>query len=79
MDGFGGRKRADCDVNFSVWHERKLGVCENGFVEATLLQRQILFSLSIRHADLPESSVRYVGTVVDDVIKTGSEVNEKSQ
>lgn len=31
--------------------------------------------LSSRHADIPESSVRYVGAMVDDVIKTGSEVS----
>ncbi|TNN67009.1 Nucleolar protein 6 [Liparis tanakae] len=30
--------------------------------------------LSTRHADIPESCVRYVGAMVDDVIKTGSEV-----
>lgn len=30
---------------------------------------------SRRHADIPESCVRYVGAMVDDVIKTGSEVN----
>lgn len=30
---------------------------------------------SRRHADIPKSCVRYVGAMVDDVIKTGSEVN----
>lgn len=33
-----------------------------------------MYLLSIRHADVPESCVRYVGAIVDDVIKTGSEV-----
>lgn len=38
------------------------------------LKKIHLCLLSIRHADVPESCVRYVGAIVDDVIKTGSEV-----
>ncbi|XP_074526984.1 nucleolar protein 6 [Halichoeres trimaculatus] len=39
-----------------------------------LVPKQIITHLLQLHADLPESSVRYVGTMADDVIKTGSEV-----
>lgn len=41
-------------------------------------EKKLIYLLSIRHADIPESCVRYVGAMVDDVIKTGSEVNAKS-
>lgn len=37
-------------------------------------KKNIIYSLSIRHADIPESCVRYVGAIVNDVIKRGSEV-----
>uniref|UniRef100_A0A8C9XK30 Nucleolar protein 6 n=1 Tax=Sander lucioperca TaxID=283035 RepID=A0A8C9XK30_SANLU len=39
-----------------------------------LVPRQIITHLLQLHADIPESSVRYVGAMVDDVIKTGSEL-----
>ncbi|KAM3610678.1 uncharacterized protein V6R79_007135 [Siganus canaliculatus] len=39
-----------------------------------LVPRQIVTHLLQLHADIPESCVRYVGAVVDDVIKTGHEV-----
>lgn len=39
-----------------------------------LVPRQIITHLLQLHADIPESCVRYVGAMVDDVIKTGSEV-----
>ncbi|XP_078106622.1 nucleolar protein 6 [Sander vitreus] len=39
-----------------------------------LVPRQIVTHLLQLHADIPESSVRYVGAMVDDVIKTGSEL-----
>uniref|UniRef100_A0A671YCG0 Nucleolar protein 6 n=1 Tax=Sparus aurata TaxID=8175 RepID=A0A671YCG0_SPAAU len=38
-----------------------------------LVPKQIITHLLQLHADIPESSVRYVGAMVDDVIKTGSE------
>uniref|UniRef100_A0A3Q3VZY5 Nucleolar protein 6 n=1 Tax=Mola mola TaxID=94237 RepID=A0A3Q3VZY5_MOLML len=38
-----------------------------------LVPRQIVTHLLQLHADIPESCVRYVGAMVDDVIKTGSE------
>ncbi|XP_068994430.1 nucleolar protein 6 [Embiotoca jacksoni] len=39
-----------------------------------LVPRQIITHLLQLHADIPESCVRYVGAMVDDVIETGSEV-----
>uniref|UniRef100_A0A8C3AUI0 Nucleolar protein 6 n=1 Tax=Cyclopterus lumpus TaxID=8103 RepID=A0A8C3AUI0_CYCLU len=39
-----------------------------------LVPRQIITHLLQLHADIPESCMRYVGAMVDDVIKTGSEV-----
>ncbi|KAM9392295.1 nucleolar protein 6 isoform 1-T1 [Pholidichthys leucotaenia] len=39
-----------------------------------LVPRQIITHLLDLHADVPDSCVRYVGTMVDDVIATGSEV-----
>uniref|UniRef100_A0A8D3DKR0 Nucleolar protein 6 n=1 Tax=Scophthalmus maximus TaxID=52904 RepID=A0A8D3DKR0_SCOMX len=39
-----------------------------------LVPKQIVTHLLRLHADIPESCVRYVGAMVDDVIKTGSEV-----
>ncbi|XP_047448023.1 nucleolar protein 6 [Mugil cephalus] len=39
-----------------------------------LVPRQIITHLLQLHADIPESCVRYVGALLDDVIKTGSEV-----
>ncbi|CAG5922329.1 unnamed protein product [Menidia menidia] len=39
-----------------------------------LVPKQIVTHLLQLHADIPESCVRYVGAMVDDVIKTGSEV-----
>ncbi|XP_034548589.1 nucleolar protein 6 [Notolabrus celidotus] len=39
-----------------------------------LVPKQIITHLLQLHADIPESSVRYMGAMVDDVIKTGSEV-----
>ncbi|KAM3867565.1 nucleolar protein 6 [Diretmus argenteus] len=39
-----------------------------------LVPRQIVTHLLQLHADIPESCVRYVGTMVDDVIKMGHEV-----
>lgn len=39
-----------------------------------LVPKQIITHLLQLHADIPESSGRYVGAVLDDVIKTGREV-----
>ncbi|XP_056275390.1 nucleolar protein 6-like [Pseudoliparis swirei] len=39
-----------------------------------LVPRQIIAHLLQLHADIPESCMRYVGAMVDDVIKRGSEV-----
>uniref|UniRef100_A0A3Q1AQ75 Nucleolar protein 6 n=1 Tax=Amphiprion ocellaris TaxID=80972 RepID=A0A3Q1AQ75_AMPOC len=39
-----------------------------------LVPKQIITHLLQLHADIPESCVRYVGAMVDDVIKSGSEV-----
>ncbi|KAL6114361.1 nol6 [Pungitius sinensis] len=39
-----------------------------------LVPRQIITHLLQLHADIPESCIRYVGAMVDDVIQTGSEV-----
>ncbi|KAM6944800.1 nucleolar protein 6 [Lycodopsis pacificus] len=39
-----------------------------------LVPRQIITHLLQLHADIPESCMRYVGSMVDDVIKTGREV-----
>ncbi|XP_034728386.1 nucleolar protein 6 [Etheostoma cragini] len=39
-----------------------------------LVPRQIITHLLQLHADIPESSMRYVGAMADDVIKTGSEL-----
>uniref|UniRef100_A0A7N8YJ63 Nucleolar protein 6 n=1 Tax=Mastacembelus armatus TaxID=205130 RepID=A0A7N8YJ63_9TELE len=39
-----------------------------------LVPRQIITHLLQLHVDIPESSIRYVGAIVDDVIKTGNEV-----
>ncbi|XP_038558742.1 nucleolar protein 6 isoform X2 [Micropterus salmoides] len=39
-----------------------------------LVPRQIITHLLQLHAEIPDSCVRYVGAMVDDVIKTGSEV-----
>ncbi|XP_017283451.1 nucleolar protein 6 isoform X2 [Kryptolebias marmoratus] len=39
-----------------------------------LVPKQIITHLLQLHADIPESCVRYVGAMVDDVIKRGSEV-----
>ncbi|XP_060893920.1 nucleolar protein 6 [Labrus mixtus] len=39
-----------------------------------LVPRQIITHLLQLHADIPESCVRYVGAMVDDVIKTGNKV-----
>ncbi|KAM4576086.1 nucleolar protein 6 [Odontesthes bonariensis] len=39
-----------------------------------LVPKQIITHLLQLHADIPESCVRYVGAMADDVIKTGSEV-----
>ncbi|XP_068422667.1 nucleolar protein 6 [Clinocottus analis] len=39
-----------------------------------LVPRQIITHLLQLHADIPESCMRYVGAMLDDVIKTGSEV-----
>ncbi|XP_010776963.1 nucleolar protein 6 [Notothenia coriiceps] len=39
-----------------------------------LVPRQIITHLLQLHADIPESAIRYVGALLDDVIKTGSEV-----
>ncbi|XP_076015910.1 nucleolar protein 6 isoform X2 [Genypterus blacodes] len=39
-----------------------------------LVPREIITHLLQLHADIPESCLRYLGGIVDDVIKTGSEV-----
>uniref|UniRef100_A0A3Q2T078 Nucleolar protein 6 n=1 Tax=Fundulus heteroclitus TaxID=8078 RepID=A0A3Q2T078_FUNHE len=39
-----------------------------------LVPRQIVTHLLQLHADIPESCVRFIGTMVDDVITTGNEV-----
>ncbi|XP_037536415.1 nucleolar protein 6 [Nematolebias whitei] len=39
-----------------------------------LVPKQIITHLLQLHADIPKSCVRYVGAMIDDVIKTGSEV-----
>ncbi|KAF7651428.1 hypothetical protein LDENG_00111260 [Lucifuga dentata] len=39
-----------------------------------LVPKQIITHLLQLHADIPKSCVRYVGSIVDDVIKTGSEM-----
>ncbi|KAK5871329.1 hypothetical protein PBY51_004214 [Eleginops maclovinus] len=39
-----------------------------------LVPRQIITHLLQLHADIPESAIRYLGALLDDVIKTGSEV-----
>uniref|UniRef100_UPI003AAB698B nucleolar protein 6 n=1 Tax=Centroberyx gerrardi TaxID=166262 RepID=UPI003AAB698B len=42
--------------------------------EKRLVPREIITHLLQLHADIPESSVRYVGAMVDDVVKMGREV-----
>ncbi|KAM9858055.1 nucleolar protein 6 [Aulostomus maculatus] len=44
-----------------------------------LIPRQIITHLLQLHADIPGSSVRYVGTMVDDVIKMGSEASSTGE
>nr|XP_020450136.1 nucleolar protein 6 [Monopterus albus] len=44
-----------------------------------LIPRQIITHLLQLHADIPESCVRYVGSMVDDVIKTGNEVHSTGE
>ncbi|XP_068616860.1 nucleolar protein 6 [Brachionichthys hirsutus] len=39
-----------------------------------LVPQQIITHLLQLHADIPESCIRYTGAIVDDVIRTGSEV-----
>ncbi|XP_071382591.1 nucleolar protein 6 [Centroberyx affinis] len=42
--------------------------------EKRLVPREIITHLLQLHADIPDSSVRYVGAMVDDVVKMGREV-----
>uniref|UniRef100_A0A665SXI0 Nucleolar protein 6 n=1 Tax=Echeneis naucrates TaxID=173247 RepID=A0A665SXI0_ECHNA len=44
-----------------------------------LVPKQIITHLLQLHADIPPSSLRYVGAMVDDVIRTGSEVSSTGE
>ncbi|XP_068167912.1 nucleolar protein 6 [Antennarius striatus] len=44
-----------------------------------LVPRQIITHLLQLHADIPESCIRYTGAIVDDVIRTGSEVQSTGE
>ncbi|XP_023257306.1 nucleolar protein 6 [Seriola lalandi dorsalis] len=44
-----------------------------------LVPKQIITHLLQLHADIPESCMRYVGAMVDDVIKTGSEMSSTGE
>ncbi|XP_031592054.2 nucleolar protein 6 [Oreochromis aureus] len=63
------RRFQDGDITEAVlWHGES--ICQK-----RLVPKQIITHLLQLHADIPESCVRYVGAMVDDVIKTGSEVS----
>lgn len=62
------RRFQDGAITEAVLWEGK-SVCQK-----QLIPRQIITHLLQLHADVPEACVRYVGAIVDDVIKTRSEV-----
>uniref|UniRef100_A0AAX7TI89 Nucleolar protein 6 n=1 Tax=Astatotilapia calliptera TaxID=8154 RepID=A0AAX7TI89_ASTCA len=61
------RRFQDGDITEAVLWDGE-SICQK-----RLVPKQIITHLLQLHADIPESCVRYVGAMVDDVIKTGKE------
>uniref|UniRef100_A0A8C8D3U6 Nucleolar protein 6 n=1 Tax=Oncorhynchus tshawytscha TaxID=74940 RepID=A0A8C8D3U6_ONCTS len=66
------RRFQDGDITEAVVWEGET-TCQKRLVPRQLITH-LLLSLLLSHADIPESCVRYIGGMLDDVIKVGREV-----